>query len=92
MAVVLSLGDTRKLRWKRKMITSKYKNDAGNIRHVTRKVWVNVNNWSTSFDLADNTFSFINPGDEDPLSSKNKDTFTQYIHGGVSVSDSRLAI
>ena len=43
MTVVSSLGDTRKLRRKRRMISSKHKNDGGNIRHVTRKIWVNDN-------------------------------------------------
>ena len=90
--VVVYLGDTGKFRWKRRMITSKHKNNGGNIIHVTRKVWVNDDNWSTSFDLADDTITVINPGDEDPLSSKNKDAFTQYMHGGVSVLGDRLVI
>ena len=92
MAAVLSSRDTRKLRRKRRMITPKHKNDGGNIRYVTRKVWVNDDNQSTSFDLADSTVTVINLGDEYPLSSKNKDTFIQYMHGRVSVSDNRLAI
>ena len=33
--VVLYLGGTRKLGWKRRMIAPKDKNDGGNIRHVT---------------------------------------------------------
>ena len=53
---------------------------------------VNDNSWLTSFDLADNTVTIINPDDVDPLSSKKKDSFTKYMHSGVSVSGDILAI
>ena len=42
--------------------------------------------------MVDSTATVVNPRDEDPLSNKNKDTFTQYMYGRVSVSDDRLAI
>ena len=73
------------------MISPKDKNDGGTIRYVTRKIWVNDDNWLSSFDLIDKIVTVMNR-DEDPLSNKNKDIHTQYMHGGVSVSGNILAI
>ena len=49
------------------MIAPTDKSDGGDIIHVTRQVWVYGDNWSSSFDLVDDTVNVMNPGDEDPL-------------------------
>ena len=44
-----------------------------------------MESWSASYDLYDSSVTVINPKNEDPLSSNNKSSLTQYLHGGVSV-------
>ena len=81
--VVYTLGDNRSLNWKRR---HRVKGGKG------RNVWNVDKTWSASYDLHDSSVTIINPKDEDPLSSNNLSSLTQYIHGGVNVKGCQLSV
>ena len=88
--VVLSLGDARTLKWKRRHLIPKLCKTKGGKSKV-RNVWHDDPLWDTRFELEDNTVTIINPGDENPRSDKNDYMRSQYMHGGVSVTGNKLA-
>ena len=88
--VVLSLGDSRTLHWKRRHLIPKLRNSkCGNTK--VSNVWHDDPSWEGKFQLDHNTVTVINPGDEDPRSEKNDLMRSQYLHGGVSVTQDKLA-
>ena len=88
--VVLSLGDTRCLKWKRRHLVPKFCNNKIRKQKVLN-VWHDDLTWDTMYQLEHNTVTVINPGDENPRSVKNDFTRSQYMHGGVSVTGDKLA-
>ena len=88
--VVLSLGDTRTLRWKRRHLFPKL-HDSKVCRNNMVNIWHDDLSQDASFELKNNTFTGINPGDENPRLVKNDFMRSQYMHGGVSVAWNKLA-
>ena len=88
--VVLSLGDTRSLKWKRRHLLPKLQ-DTKVCKGNTVNVWQEDSSWDAEFELNHNTVTVINPGDENPRSMKNELTRSQYLHGRVSVTGDKLA-
>ena len=90
VTVVLSIGDNRTLKWKRRFIGNrKGISKAGVV--TNRRVWVDDDTFNTCFELGNSTVTIINPLDEDPLYNTEGSVKTQYLHGGVNVSGDKLA-
>ena len=82
-AVIYSIGDTRELKWKfRNILISKH----------GKKTWHEMDCPRMLFKLGADTLTIINPKDENPKHSKNKDDMRQYLHGGVNVSGEKFSV
>ena len=88
--VVLSLGDTRTLKWKRRYLLPKLQDEQGS-KGSNVNVWQEDSSWDADFELNHNSVTVINPGDENPRSKKNELKRSQYMHGGVSVTGDKLS-
>ena len=82
-AVIYSIGDTRKLKWK---CRCSVKSTTG------RRVWEKKECTPMTFQLSSDSLTIIHPDDEYPLSEKNVHDKRQYLHGGVNVSGDKFSV
>ena len=75
---VLTLGDTRTLHFKKRIAQSS---------KIGRKKWVQTDDKGVSFDLTDNSVFMLHPIDEKPCVREGDDHMSQYIHGGVKITN-----
>ena len=85
------MGNIRKLNWKRRHIVN-IPSNSNETKAKRYNIWVEDSSRSSKFDINSNTVTTINPLDEDPISSKNKDDIVQYLHGGVSATGDKLSM
>ena len=75
---VLTMGDSRTLHFKKRIaINSK----------SGRKRWVQTEDQGLSFELKDNSVFMLDPRDEIPRVREGDDYVSQYIHGGIKISN-----
>ena len=82
-AVIYTIGDARRLRWKERKI---------GLSKCGRKIWENAVGTNMCFELGSDTLTIINGDDENPRSSKNKQYKRQFLHGGVNVSGRKFSV
>ena len=82
-AIIYSIGSTRKLNFKKRRIGE---NENG------RKIWLRKDKDRITYEIGSDTISIINPLDENPMSQKNYDELSQYLHGGIDVSGEKLSV
>ena len=75
---VLTLGDSRTLHFKKRIaIRSK----------SGRKKWIQTDDKGISFELSDNSVFMLHPTDERPRVREEDECFSQYIHGGIKITN-----
>ena len=82
-AVIYSIGSTRNLNWKKRRIG---KNETG------RKTWLPKEKDRITYAIGSDTISIINLLDENPMSKKNQNELSQYLHGGIDVSGEKFSV
>ena len=75
---VLTLGDTRRLHFKKRILIDGNKN---------RKRWAITDDMGIHFDLCENTIFLLDPTDEIPTRRVGDDDRSQYVHGGVQITN-----
>ena len=76
---VLTIGDMRRLHFKKRILINGNKN---------RKRWAITDDKGVHFDLKENSLFVLDPTDEIPTRRPNDDDISQYVHGGVQISNS----
>ena len=82
-AVIYAIGDKRRLNWRLRHVTA---NDNG------RKVWCQPNADTLTFEIESDTLTIIHPHDENPMIDSNKESMSQFMHGGVNLSGEKFSV
>ena len=81
--VIVNIGDSRKLKWRRRMLT---------LDLVTKRYkWVVDKKWKDVMVISSGTIVIINPLDEIPAVDPVLGIMIQYQHGGVVVNGSKFS-
>ena len=75
---VLTLGDSRTLHFKKRVLV---------VSQTKRKRWTVTNDETVSFNLGENSVFLLHPEDEIPSIKCNDNMQSQYVHGGVKISN-----
>ena len=75
---VLTLGDSRTLYFKKRIVTDSTRG---------KSKWIITQDAGVSYDLNDNSVFMLNPEDEIPRKRGGDEYISQYIHGGVNITN-----
>ena len=75
---VLTIGDSRRLHFKKRVAIN---------NKIGRKRWVETDDKGISFELKDNSVFMLDPRDEVPCLREGDDYVSQYIHGGIKITN-----
>ena len=76
---VLTLGDSRTLYFKKRIVTNS---------KCGKTKWIVTQDKGLSYELNDNSVFMLHPEDEIPRVREGDDIISQYIHGGVNITNS----
>ena len=75
---VLTLGDSRTIYFKKRIVTESKQG---------KRKWLITQDAGVSYDLSDNSVFLLNPEDEIPRKRRGDEYISQYIHGGVNITN-----